>query len=194
MIRTELLTPDTWDDLTKLFGKKGAYWGCWCTYWIFKNKEYNNISAQARKNALKILVEDETRMPGLLAYINERPVGWCAISPKNSYARLINSRVIKPVDDQPVWSIVCFFIHKDFRGQGIASTLLQAATKYAIEQGAPVVEGYPVELQDKSEKISPDGAYVGTFSMFDKAGYQKIAETKARSGGKPRVVMRYPSN
>ena len=186
-------TSNRWKDLTALFGKSGAYWGCWCTYWIMTNKQFNDNNAKARKQALKILVEDTSNeAPGLLAYIDNRPVGWCAVNPRGKYARLVKSRVIKPVDDLSVWSVVCFFIHKDFRGQSVASALLQAAVNYAVENGAPAIEGYPIDSGNTSEKINEDAAYVGTRSMFEKAGFQMVADTKAKGAGKPRIIMRYP--
>ncbi|MHA2363925.1 MAG: GNAT family N-acetyltransferase [Candidatus Hodarchaeales archaeon] len=183
------VTSDRWNDLTVLFGKKGAYWGCWCMYWRLTNKEFNKTKPIQRKNALKQVVEKGSNIPGLLAYINDRPVGWIAVSPRFCYKRLVKSRVIKPVDEKPVWSIMCFFIHKDFRGQKVGTTLLEAAINYVSEQGAPAVEAYPIDYNFK--KIDDSQAYVGTVSMFNKAGFKKVGDTKAKSGGKNRIIMRY---
>ncbi|MFW9996680.1 MAG: GNAT family N-acetyltransferase [Candidatus Odinarchaeota archaeon] len=183
-------TPDRWNDLTKLFGNSGAQWGWWCMYWVMTNKQFNQVSAQTRKNALQALFEDESQIPGILAYIDGNPVGWCALSPRENYKRLVKSRVIKPVDDKAVWSLVCFFVHKNYRKLGVANSLLQAAMKLAKEQGAPALEAYPIDLK-QSEKVEESSAYVGTVPMFKKAGFKKVANTKAKGAGKPRIIMRY---
>lgn len=179
-----------WVDLETLFGKSGAYWGCWCTYWLLSNKDFNNKTGSQKRAVLKNLVVENSLSPGLLAYIDNKPVGWCAISPRTKYTRLVKSRVIKPVDDKPVWSVVCFFIHKDYRNRGVATALLQEAVNYARENGAPAIEGYPIYLSSSEEKINTDSAYVGTNSLFEKAGFYKIGNTKAKGAGKPRIIMR----
>ncbi|MHA2171376.1 MAG: GNAT family N-acetyltransferase [Candidatus Kariarchaeaceae archaeon] len=183
------LTPDRWGDLRDLFGPSGAYWNCWCMYWRFTNKEFTKASKENKIIALKSIVDQEIHTPGLLAYMNDKPVGWCGISPRNTFDRLVKSRVIKSVDDKPVWSIVCFFIHKDFRGLGVASGLIRGAIKYCNDIRIPAIESYPVDLDQ--EQIDPNLAYVGTVSMFEKAGFVEIGMTKAKCAGRYRKIMRY---
>ncbi len=181
------LTPDLWSDLELLFGKSGAYWGCWCMYWRCSNKEFENMKSTDRKQALKKTVSNGKHVPGILAYLDNKPVGWVALSPRDEYPRLTNSRVIKPFDDQPVWSIVCFFIHKEYRGIGITKVLLTAAEDYALLQGASILESYPI---DSNDRIADELAYVGSRYLFEQAGFKKITDTKATSGGEKKIMMR----
>ena len=181
------LTAELWSDLEKLFGKTGAYWGCWCMYWRCSNKQFEAMKGSDRKNALQKVVHESDHAPGVLAYIDNRPIGWIALSPREEYTRLAKSRVIKPFDDQPVWSIVCFFIHKDYRGKGVTAALLEEAEVYAKVKGASIIEAYPIETTDMVNEVS---SYVGIDQWFYKEGYKKMADTKAKGDGKKRVLMR----
>ena len=181
------LTPDLWSDLEKLFGKTGAYWGCWCMYWRCSNKQFKAMKGSDRKNALQKIVHESNHASGVLAYIDNKPIGWIALSPRIEYTRLVRSRVIKPIDDQPVWSIVCFFIHKNFRGKGVTTALLKEAEAYIKIKGGSILEAYPIETTNMVNDVS---SYVGIDKWFYKAGYKKMADTKAKGDGKKRVIMR----
>jgi len=154
-----------------LFGERGACAGCWCMFFRLPRTDYERGKGTKNKNALKRIVQ-KGPAPGLLAYVDGRPAAWCAMAPREDYPKLAKSRVSKPVDDQPVWSVTCFFTAKEFRGQGLSVKLLKAAVQYAKKQGARIVEGYPIE---------PDGryadtfAYVGLTAMFQKAGFKEVA-------------------
>ena len=182
------LDTDRWDDLVRLFGKAGADGGCWCMYWRLSQKEYSVGDRNQRKRLLKSLVEDGKPV-GLLAYLGEKPVGWCGLGPRESFERLERSRYLRRVDDKPVWSIVCFFIHSKHRRRGIASAMINSAVEYAAEQGAPALESYPISKW--GPRVTRRSAFPGTVEMFEKAGFRIVAETKARSGGQPRVIMRH---
>ncbi len=120
------LTPERWDDLAALFGKSGAFSGCWCMYWRMPSKAFSASNGQQNRAALHVLAGQE-RSPGLLAYLDGQAVGWVAVGPRPDFPRLERSRVIKPVDDTPVWCVVCFFVHRRHRGGGVAQALLRAA-------------------------------------------------------------------
>jgi GNAT superfamily N-acetyltransferase len=123
-------------------------------------------------------------VPGVLAYHNKQAVGWCAVAPRRSYPALERSRILKPVDDQPCWSIACLFIHKAFRKQGVSTALLSFASGYAQSQGAAIIEGYPVE--PKSDKdMAPAFAWTGIAKAFIQAGFKEV---KRRSPTRP--IMR----
>jgi GNAT superfamily N-acetyltransferase len=109
---------------------------------------------------------------GLLAYLHGEVVGWIAIEPRESYLRLAHSRALKPVDDQPVWSVTCFFVAKRFRRQGITVELLKAAVEHARKLGAGIVEGYPVETR---KDMPAPFLYTGTASAFEQAGFREVA-------------------
>lgn len=121
---------------------------------------------------------------GVLAFSDDKAVGWCAVAPRSEYIRLETSRVLKAVDDQPVWSVSCFFIQKGFRNKGLSRQLLKAAVDFAILNGAKIVEGYP--LESKSGKMPDVFAWTGFSSAFINAGFEEV---ERRSEQRP--IMRY---
>lgn len=130
--------------------------------------------AQANRVQLKARV-DAGHPPGLIGYRGGVPVGWVSIAPREEYAVLKRSPVMKPVDGQPVWSVVCFVVPSGYRGQGVARALLQGALAYARRQGAKLVEAYPV---DKPARSKDDFMWAGAKSMYDKAGFREVARRK----------------
>jgi len=177
------LTKERWDDFVTLFGERGACGGCWCMFWRLTRKEFESQKGEANKLAMKAIV-DSGEVPGIIAYHYDKAVGWCAIAPRSSYSALSRSRILKPVDDRPCWSVSCFFIDKSFRKKGVSTKLLQAAVEYAESQGATLVEGYPVE--PKKGTTADVFAYTGLASAFRKAGFKEVAR---RSETRP--IMRY---
>ncbi len=166
------LTADRWPDLMKLFGPKGACGGCWCMWWRLSRAEFERKKGAGTKRALHRIV-DSGPPPGILAYLEGEPVGWCAVAPRSEYARLANSRVLGPVDEEPAWSVVCFFVSRSVRRQGVTEALLGAAVAYARRQGARVIEGYPIA---PSKPRVPDVfAYTGFRSTFERAGFVEAA-------------------
>lgn len=163
------LTRDRWNDLVELFNRPGAAIArnCWCMYYRKTGPWVG--PADANKKALKSLV-NRAYVPGLIGYEDGRPVGWVSLSPRDDYERLRRSPVMKPVDDKPVWSIVCFFVDSKARGKGISEALLEAAVEYARTKGATLVEAYPV---DKKEKVWT--SWFGTKPMYDRAGFKEVA-------------------
>ena len=176
------VTRECWQDLESLFGECGAYSGCWCMYWRLTRREFTRLQGEGNRRAMKALIKGGT-VPGIIAYSNGEPVGWCSIGPRPDFPSLNRSRTLKPVDDQPVWAIVCFFLAAPLRGRGALRELLAGAVAYAREQGAAIVEGYPVELTR-----APSGykGYTGVVSTFRRAGFEEVAR---RSPAQP--VMRY---
>jgi len=176
------LTSDRWSDLEQLFGERGACGGCWCMWWRLKRSTFNEQKGEKNKSAFKSVV-DSGESPGILAYSEGVPVGWCAIAPRETYPALERSRVLKRLDDKPVWSIVCLFIARPYRRKGVSVELLKAASEFARQRGGKVVEGYPIEpLKDEM----PDAfAWTGLASAFLKAGF---VECERRSETRP--IMR----
>ena len=176
------MTPDRWRDLETLFGRSGAYSGCWCMWWRVTSAEFSARAGAGLRSAMEQLVSDG-RVPGLLAYShNGTPIGWCSVAPRQEFGRLQRSPKLKPVDDAPVWSIVCFFIHRGHRGTGVAAALLDAAVRYAGEHGATAVEGYPIDPAS-APQVPAASAFTGVLPMFERAGFTEIA----RRGGRPIV-------
>lgn len=177
------LTPDRWDDLETLFGPRGAIGGCWCMWWRQTRSEYDRQKGEGNRQAMHAIVASG-EVPGLLAYSGGRPVAWCSVAPRTAYPSLDRSRVLKRVDDQPVWSIVCFFMARGYRRQGLSLRLIQAAVDYARSQGARIVEAYPIE--PKKDDAPDFYAFTGMASTFRKAGFVEVTR---RSETRP--IMRY---
>ncbi|GIV97039.1 MAG: N-acetyltransferase [Herpetosiphonaceae bacterium] len=155
----------------RLFGERGAYAGCWCMWWRLTGNEFSANRGAGNKQMLRQLV-DSGRVPGLLAYVGDQPAGWCSVAPRREFVRFERSRYWKPVDDQPVWSIVCFYVDRRYRGRGLARALLRAAVRYAAEHGAEVVEGYP---RDSGQRLDASSLYIGSVAMFREAGFEEVA-------------------
>ena len=123
-----------------------------------------------------------------MAYRDGEPVGWVSVGPRDDYARLQHSKVLGPVDDKPVWSIVCFVVARAARGQGVARALLDAAVDYAREHGATLLEAYPVETD--GERVPAANAFKGTLGMFERAGFEVVERRRANSVSAPRPIVR----
>lgn len=183
-LRFAPLTPEGWGDLESLFGSRGACGGCWCMWWRRPKAEFERGKGEVNRRALRALVRrgDPT---GLLAYAGDVPVAWCSIAPRADFPRLEASRILAPVDDAAVWSIVCLFVAHEWRGRGVSVRLLRAAAAHARRHGARLVEGYPVESRGRQ----PDAfVWTGLASAFTRAGFREVAR---RSGTRP--IMRYPA-
>lgn len=165
------LRRNLWTDLEELFGPRGACAGCWCMFWKLRGRAYDDARGYETRQMHKSIIDSGT-VTGLLAYLHGEVVGWVAVEPRSAYPKLAHSRVLKPVDDQPVWSVTCFFVAKEFRKQGITVELLKAAVGHVQSQGGKIVEGYPV---DASSDMPAPFAYTGTASAFRQAGFQEVA-------------------
>jgi GNAT superfamily N-acetyltransferase len=182
------LVPERWPDLARLFGQRGACGGCWCMWWRLPHSEFVRGKGEGNRRALRRLV-GAGRAPGILAYANTEPVGWCSVAPREEYPVLERSRTLKRVDARPVWSVVCFFVTKPFRRRGVSVKLLEAAADYVRRQGGTIVEGYPVESR---KGAMPDAfAWTGLAQAFREAGFEEVERRSPtrpimRRGVKPR--------
>ncbi|MDQ2691569.1 MAG: GNAT family N-acetyltransferase [Chloroflexota bacterium] len=160
-----------WTDFEELFGPNGACAGCWCMFWKLRGKAYEEARGFETRQMHKSIV-DSGVVTGLLAYWHGDVVGWIAIEPREAYPKLAHSRVLKPVDDQPVWSVTCFFVAKSARRKGVTVELLKAAIEHAKNQGGRIVEGYPVETPST---MPGPFVFTGTAAAFRRAGFQEVA-------------------
>lgn len=172
------ITPDRAADLERFSCAHGKFRYCSYVRWRLTSSEYARATKESRQAALEALVQ--ARIPtGVLAYRDGTPIGWCSIAPRETYRALERSRALARLDDTPVWSVVCFFVDRTARRQGLTRTLLTVAVDYAVDNGAGVVEGYPV----------PPGhlyTYMGSPATFLGAGFTNVTPP-----GRERLVMRY---
>jgi GNAT superfamily N-acetyltransferase len=173
------VTRERLPDLRRFSERHGKFRYCSCMRWRMTSTEFQASTKDGRTAALERLVRRETPI-GILAALEAEPVGWCSIAPRETYRALERSRVLPRLDDEPVWSIVCFFVDRRVRKQGVTLGLLKAAVKYARSQGARIIEGYPVEPGSRLY------TYMGSPATFREAGFRDVTPR-----GQARKVMRY---
>lgn len=166
------LTKARWDDFAALFGERGACGGCWCMLWRLPRKAFDAQKGAGNRAAMQALVAADEQ-PGLLAYRGKQAIGWLSLAPREQFPALQRSRLFKPLDAQPVWSVTCLFVAKEHRRTGVAVALLRAAIQHVRKQGGECVEGYPQEPQQGA--IADVFAWTGTASAFRQAGFAEVA-------------------
>ena len=174
------VTADLWPALETLFGPQGACYGCWCSYFRLAPKQRAAMDKDEKKQLLKNATA-ASLPPGLIALEDGVPVGWVQVTPRAHVPRWNTDRTVsRPLDgddpaDPGLWAISCFFIQSRRRGQGISHALLEAAVAHAKHNGAPIVEACPMLKAKQSKSV---GLFVGSVSVFEKAGFERVAERK----------------
>jgi len=180
------LSPDRLPDLAALFAEGGDPKRCWCAFWRVRGQGWQDWNAETNRKVLERRASRDPA-PGLVAYADGRAVGWVSVGPREDYERLEHSRVLARLDDKPVWSIVCFVVSKSVRGRGVARALLDAAVEFARENGATLVEAYPVDTN--SGRVPAANAYTGPLSMYERAGFRLVARRQWNRSS-PRPIVR----
>ena len=171
------LTLERWGAFESLFGRRGGCGGCWCMWWRQSSREFEQCKGETNRRKMKELV-DGGAVPGVLAFDGPRAVGWCSVAPRDEFPRLDRSRTMKRIDDEPVWSIVCLYVDKAYRKQGLSVELVRAAAEYAAERGARIVEAYP---RVPAAEESPDVfIYTGLPKFFERVGFETVARPSAK--------------
>ena len=183
---THPVTPDRFEAFADVINGSRRANHCWCLSHRLRAREIEELGGGSREQAIRRLCERE-HPPGVVTYRDGEPVGWCNIGPRTEITRLAGSRLIRPIDDLPVWSIVCVVVRSGHRRQGVTAPLLEGAVACAALFGAPAVEAYPV---DPPGRMDLTMAFVGTKVMFVRAGFRVIGTTDAVASGMPRLVMR----
>lgn len=181
-LRMEPLSPERWDDLERLFGPQGAYSGCWCMWWRLRRSEFERNGNAGNKKALRSLVRQRV-VPGLLAYDRSEPVAWCSVAPREEFGSLNRSRVLKPIDDALVWSLVCFFVKRSHRGRGALEQLIGGAAEWARRHGGSILEVYP--SRPRGDRLGPLSSFMGVPEVFRRLGFVEVARPS-----KAKLVMR----
>lgn len=179
-------TAERFDDLATVINRNRRPEHCWCLSHRLATADIEQLGEGSREQAMRRLCERPIP-PGVLAYRDGEPVGWCNVGPRADMSRLTHSGTLPAIDNVPVWSVVCLVVRTGFRKQGVTAVLLDGVIRHASEHGAPALEAYPVEPQGRMDLSL---AFVGTVGMFERAGFHKVTQTVARSGGLPRWLMR----
>jgi len=182
-LKTKPLTVANWPDFERLFGPHGAYGGCWCMWWRLTRKEFERQHGDGNRRAMKALVESGV-VAGILGCLDGEPVGWCSVAPREQFVALERSRVMARIDEQPVWSIVCFYVAREARRRGLMRPMIRAAVEHAARHGGRVVEAYPTLPRDR--ELPPVSSFMGLPAAFAAEGFVEVAWPSAR-----RVVMRH---
>lgn len=185
----EIRPADNFEDVRIMVGPKRPDANvCWCLSYRIPSKLNRELQGEARGEFVRELCHQDPP-PGILAYDGNEVVGWAAVGPRADTTFQTN-RKIPHLDDLPVWSLWCVRVRPGHRKKGIAHHLIEGAVAHARRQGAPQLESYPAD--NGSAKVDLTMAYVGTRSMFEKAGFSKAADTTSIVGGFPRILMRRP--
>lgn len=184
MFTTHPLTTDRFDDFADVVNKNRRKTHCWCTTHRLSSAEID--ACGGREQAMRSLAASDTP-PGVVTYLDDVPVGWCNIGPRAANTRLSRSKLMRPVDDVPVWSIVCTIVRSGYRKRGVTAAVIDGAVEFAASRGAPAVEVYPV---DPPGRMDLTMAFVGVKAIYDRAGFDVVGTTDAVAGGLPRLVMR----
>ena len=174
------LTPGRWPDLEAIFNARGCSVarGCWCMFYRHSGRltdlRPGESQSERSRQELRALAGNDPPA-GLIGYRGRTPVGWISFGPREDFAKLRRSPVMKPVDDQPLWSIVCFVVPSQYRRQGVATALLAGAIEYARRRGVTMLEAYPV---DKKGMSADDSMWFGARSMYAAAGFEEVARRK----------------
>jgi GNAT superfamily N-acetyltransferase len=179
---------DVWPQIVELFAAGGDPKWCWCQFWRKPGSNWSNTSPDENRRDLERLVAAEPA-PGLVALRDGAAVGWVGLGPREDFPRLARSRTLPQLPGDRVWVVNCFVVARTARRSGVASALLGAAVEYAREHGAALVEGYPVSTG--GTRISSASVYTGTAGMFERAGFERVADSTSKaSSGTSRVVVR----
>jgi ribosomal protein S18 acetylase RimI-like enzyme len=186
------LEPDRWDDLAGLFEEGGDPKWCWCMYFRLRSKDFAITGARANRTGLHALSASATAAgspaPGLIGYRDGRAICWVSLGPRSDYERLERSTTLRPIDDRPVWSIVCFVVSRGARSQGLARAMLDGAIAYARERGAITLEAYPTPTDGARHPAA--SLYRGTLGMFQAAGFKVVGWSTPQANAAPRPIVR----
>lgn len=177
-VETVSIADAPWADVQTVFGTRGDPSTCWCQYFKMNNPEWKTASRETCEPLLKQQVHDLDPAPGVIAYLDGEPVGWCAVEPRPNYARLDRMKVVagspERPDDDSVWAVTCFVVRVGFRRRGIGTALLAGAIDHARRFGARLLEGYPVDPA-KRPKVSSAELYHGSVSLFAANGFTEVS-------------------
>lgn len=166
--------------IEKLFGARGACGGCWCMYWRLPRggKLWQESKGEPNRKAMKKLIK-AGKVHGLLAFDGRVPVGWCSFGPRAEFPRLDRVKAYRTEDDVNPWSINCFYLAKEYRGQKLAFRLAEAAVKAIRHKKGRVIEAYPATLTRDGVRLPAAFAYTGPEKIFQDLGFKEVQRKAA---------------
>lgn len=179
-IHIEPLTPRLWPVFEDLFGRQGACYGCWCTYFRLPPSARKSNSVEQKKALMRERIEAGPP-PGLLALDGERGVGWMQVGPRpdvpewNNAGRVSAPPVLEEATDSRIWTVSCFFLRPSERGRGLTHRLVAAGIDHARRNGAVALDACPIRQSRDSRSV---GLFVGSARVFEQAGFITISERK----------------
>jgi len=185
-LRIEPLTESRMEDFAAVVNPNHRQKHCWCLSHRLSAQEIRERGGEDRYEAMCSLAREKIA-PGVIAYLGDQTVGWCSISPRAQIPKLENSKLIRPVDDLRVWSIICMVVRGGYRRRGVNRQMVLGAVEYAKSLGAPAVEAYPVDPEGRMDLTM---AFVGTRKMFEEAGFEVVGVSDAVASRMPRLIMR----
>jgi GNAT superfamily N-acetyltransferase len=173
------VTKSRWGDFEALFESRGCPSYCWCMAWRPIEGKRQDATNADRKAAIEARIKRNVPV-GLLGYEGKEPVAWVSIAPKETFLKSLGGKQHGETGEK-IWSLVCMFLKRSHRKQGIGHQLIAAAVAEARKRGADVIEGYPVDPG------SPSYLFMGFIPAFEKAGFSEVERVGAR-----RHLMRLP--
>ena len=165
------LDASTWPDFARLVEKNNGVWGgCWCMSFHAEGIGHNRPAAQSRSE--KEVRVREGRAHAALVYDGPAVVGWCQFGPTDELPRIKHTReYLADLTSLPDWRITCFFVDREYRGQGVASAALEGALAEIARLGGGLVESYPEDVAGRS--VSGSFLHNATVSIFERHGFQR---------------------
>jgi GNAT superfamily N-acetyltransferase len=177
-ITIEPVTADRFADAEHALSGGGDGHSCQCQWWMITNAQWQGTSMEEREGMLRS--EVDAGPPALVAYVDGEAAGWVRVGPRAAQVRLARTRAFAesphPFDDPSVWAVSCFVVRREHRGAGLTAEMLDAAVTYAREQGARVVEAYPIDPTAANKRSNE--LYTGILTTFIAAGFTEVARPK----------------
>lgn len=175
-LRTRAVTRDDWHCIEALFGDNGACGGCWCMWWRVPmgGRTWEAAKGAPNRSAFRKLVESG-RASGVLAFIDEAPVGWCAIGPRGDFPRIDRSKALVREWRPTTWSLNCLYVPTRWRGRGIGTALVAAAVDHARLHRASEIEAYPQSVAP-GQRQAAAFVWTGVPALFDRLGFRPLGE------------------
>jgi len=173
-IELKPLSDSTWDDFENLFGEKGACGQCWCMSFGLQKSDFEEGKKSGLNKERMSDLAKSNQATGLVAYLNKVPFAWMAFAPREDFKRLEKSRIHKPIDNEKVWSMPCFFMAKKYRRQGYSVHLLEKLKEYSARQHINIIEAYPTI---SSTNLPDPFVWVGLYKSFERAGFKIVDQT-----------------